>query len=266
MMPLNLILVRHGQSIANWINDLIRADHYNQVPTRFYGVPIWRLCLTELGQTQADLASNWLDQYFGLAAISAAFHSPYVRAIETASHIRLIGRIWRENAVIRERSWGDMDHVPTPEEYERYRFAKVNKSPDLCWQPPNGEEMMALSDRLSTFYGTLHRQHAYDNAICVMHGESIVAIKMDLERIHRVEANQMIERKDPILSIPNCGITQYTRVNPSDHNKIHNHLTWVREIDPTNPPSDPDSLWREIKRPKLSSVQLGELVSNYGIK
>lgn len=264
MMPETLILLRHGQSYGNWVNDMIRANRYREIPSHLYGVPIWLLRLTQLGVEQAICASEWLDQNIGLKSITAAFHSPFVRAIETASHIKIPGLIWRENATIRERSWGDMDHVPTPKEYDLYRTAKIGKSSDLSWLPPNGEELMSLGDRLTHLYGTLHRQHTKDTVICVMHGEAITAMKMDLERIHRVRANDMIARKDPILWIPNCGITQYTRINPIT-GTVQDHLNWVREIDPMNSQINPSQLWREIKHEKLSCDDLAQLVTTYGI-
>jgi hypothetical protein len=90
-----------------------------------------------------------------------------------------------------------------------------------------------------------------------------VATKIDLERMHLVEANRMIAEKNPILHIPNCGITQYSRVNPFNPNDIHNHLLWVREIDPMDPPAGP--IWREINREKMNSQELKQLVQTYGI-
>lgn len=265
MMPLNLFLLRHGQSIGNWANDLVREGRYEEIPERLHGVPIWLLKLTALGITQAQRASCWLDDNFGLENITAAIHSPFVRAIQTASHIGIPGRIWRESSMIRERSWGDMDHIPTPEEYVKYQLAKINKSRDLSWQPPNGELLMSLTDRLTHLYGTMHRQHSDDSVLWVMHGESIVATKIDLERLHLVTANKLIADKNPILYIPNCGITQYTRINPWDISEIRRHLTWVREIDPMDPPKDPQQIWRKIEREKLNNGELAGLVSAYGI-
>jgi len=265
MMPLNLFLLRHGQSIGNWANDLVRTGRYSEIPERLHGVPIWLLKLTPLGITQAQQASNWLDANFGLNNIQAAIHSPFIRAIQTASHIKIDGRIWRESSFIRERSWGDMDHIPTPEEYEAYQYNKVHKSPDLSWQPPNGEILMSLTDRLTHVYGTMHRQHSKDNVLWVMHGESIVATKIDLERFHLVTANHLIAKKNSILYIPNCGITQYTRVNPWDERDIRQHLMWVRELDPMDPPEKPQQIWRSIERVKWNTEELSTLVNAYGI-
>lgn len=264
MMPKTLIFLRHGESLGNWANNLIREDRYDEIPTYLHGVPIWLLRLTPLGVEQACWASRWLDRLVGLENITAAFHSPFIRAIETASYIDIPRKIWRENSMIRERSWGDMDHIPTPEEYEKYRLAKVSKSPDLSWQPPNGEYLMSLTDRLTHIYGTLHRQHSEDIALCVMHGESIVAAKIDLERIHCVTANNLIANKNPILRIPNCGITEYTRVNPYTGD-VGNHLEYVREIDPMKPQGDLNQLWRQIDRDKCSCEDLNQFVTTYGI-
>ncbi len=267
MMPKRLVAYRHGYSYGNWANDLIRADRYEEIPAEFHGVPIWLLRLADLGVQQAKTGAEWLDRLIGLHNFTAGFVSPFIRAIETASWVD-VPFIWKINSFIRERNWGDMDRIPYPWEYERYREAKYNKGllDALSWQPPNGEPIMDMPDRCYHFFDTLHREHSEGTVLCAMHGESIIGLKMAIERIPPAIANQMIAEKSPILKIPNCGITEYTRVNPYDPDEpAAYHLTWAREIDPMNPPSDPMSCWRTIERPRLDMNALKEMVAAYGI-
>lgn len=108
-MPLDLYVIRHGESEANVIisageqgdNSLYTQDNVT-VPDRS-----WRL--TAIGRKQADCIGRWLvsqQQLFDRYLVS-----PYVRTRETAATMALPKAKWEETRVLRERSWGEISTV-----------------------------------------------------------------------------------------------------------------------------------------------------------
>ena len=108
-MPLDLYVIRHGESEANVIvqageqgdNSLYTQDNVT-VPDRS-----WRLTAT--GRKQADCIGRWLvsqQQLFDRYMVS-----PYVRTRETAATMALPKAKWEENRVLRERSWGEINTI-----------------------------------------------------------------------------------------------------------------------------------------------------------
>ena len=106
-MPLDLYVIRHGESEANVIvqageqgdKSLYTQDNVT-VPDRS-----WRLTAT--GRKQADCIGRWLvsqQQLFDRYMVS-----PYVRTRETAATMALPKAKWEENRVLRERSWGEIN-------------------------------------------------------------------------------------------------------------------------------------------------------------
>jgi len=51
-MPLNITLVRHGESWLNWA--LAQCHKGNELPENLIGQPGWQVRLTDWGRTQAD--------------------------------------------------------------------------------------------------------------------------------------------------------------------------------------------------------------------
>ena len=112
-MPLDLYVIRHGESEANVIvqageqgdNSLYTQDNVT-VPDRS-----WRLTAT--GRKQADCIGRWLvsqQQLFDRYMVS-----PYVRTRETAATMALPKAKWEENRVLRERSWGEINTITKDE-------------------------------------------------------------------------------------------------------------------------------------------------------
>ena len=108
-MPLDLYVIRHGESEANVIinageqgdNSLYTQDNVT-VPDRS-----WRLTAT--GRKQADCIGRWLvaqQQLFDRYLVS-----PYVRTRETAATMALPKAKWEETRVLRERSWGEINTI-----------------------------------------------------------------------------------------------------------------------------------------------------------
>ena len=108
-MPLDLYVIRHGESEANVIinageqgdNSLYTQDNVT-VPDRS-----WRLTAT--GRKQADCIGRWLVAQQEL--FDRYLVSPYVRTRETAATMALPKAKWEETRVLRERSWGEISTI-----------------------------------------------------------------------------------------------------------------------------------------------------------
>lgn len=129
-MPLDLYVIRHGESEANVIvqageqgdNSLYTQDNVT-VPDRS-----WRLTAT--GRKQADCIGRWLvsqQQLFDRYMVS-----PYVRTRETAATMALPKAKWEENRVLRERSWGEINTITKDEFKTTTRATGTSRTPIRC--------------------------------------------------------------------------------------------------------------------------------------
>lgn len=129
-MPLDLYVIRHGESEANVIvqageqgdNSLYTQDNVT-VPDRS-----WRLTAT--GRKQADCIGRWLvsqQQLFDRYMVS-----PYVRTRETAATMALPKAKWEENRVLRERSWGEINTITKDEFKPTTPATGTSRTPTRC--------------------------------------------------------------------------------------------------------------------------------------
>ena len=157
-MPLDLYVIRHGESEANVIvqageqgdNSLYTQDNVT-VPDRS-----WRLTAT--GRKQADCIGRWLvsqQQLFDRYMVS-----PYVRTRETAATMALPKAKWEENRVLRERSWGEINTITKDEFKNNYaRNWNFKNTDPLYWRPPAGESIADVAeDRVHNILTSLSRK------------------------------------------------------------------------------------------------------------
>lgn len=258
-MPLSLTFLRHGESEGNVAMDLIKQDRYDEIPVKMHGVPGWQWRLTERGVRQAHSAGNWLRRE--VPAIGAAFVSPYIRALETAIHLNMEGRIWRIRMESREREYGTMDHIPFPGELEAFNQLRAGrKSNPIFWSPLGGESIAETMFRVDRFYQTLHREHEDDHVLVVCHGETILANILQLCRTVPEDYYRMREDGHGLLEIGNCQIVQFSRIDPWS-GRVSDHLDWVRSVCPTGEGGDCD--WMHIERMPIGDSQLRTMVGRY---
>ena len=164
MKPKRIILIRHGESEAN-IDKTVHAKK-----------PDYAMELTAKGLSQADSAGKELKKLLGNE--SAFFYvSPYWRTRSTFEQIaKNFDRqkiSWGEEPRLREQEWG---HLVNPEQNE-----KNDKDRDafgtFYYRIPHGESAADVYDRVSDFFGTMHRDFEKesfpDNAVIITHGMTI---------------------------------------------------------------------------------------------
>ena len=180
-MPLDLYVIRHGESEANVIisageqgdNSLYTQDNVT-VPDRS-----WRLTAT--GRKQADCIGRWLvsqQQLFDRYMVS-----PYVRTRETAATMALPKAKWEENRVLRERSWGEINTITKDDFKTNYARNWMFKNTDpLYWRPPAGESIADVAeDRVHNILTSLSRKSDSESVVMVTHGDFMLALMLTIE-------------------------------------------------------------------------------------
>eukprot|EP01114_Cavostelium_apophysatum_P020382 TRINITY_DN6812_c0_g1_i1.p1 TRINITY_DN6812_c0_g1~~TRINITY_DN6812_c0_g1_i1.p1 ORF type:complete len:258 (+),score=15.10 TRINITY_DN6812_c0_g1_i1:68-841(+) len=181
--PINLLLVRHAESIGNCDKSLMKhmADHV---------IP-----LSDEGHNQAQLAGKVIREYLEKNTSPTTHRrmwvSPYRRTRETADHICNIAGEWitdcKEHILIGEQQFGlfegrDGEEISAlyPQEYGH--FSKCIEGEGRFWaRPPLGESRFDVAKRIHQAFGTFHRDaqmHGIHDLIVVSHGVALRALAM----------------------------------------------------------------------------------------
>jgi len=255
-MPIDLVLVRHGQSEGNLVNYRARKGD-----TSLY-TPEYKLRhdsakrLTPKGARQAEAAGKWLREN-GLERFDRRYVSTYVRAMETAGLLNLEGADWMQEPMLREREWGDFDSK-SPEDQQRLSMdsVRVHDTDPFYWIPPNGESIAQVAVRLRTILSTLHRECFDKRVVIVCHGDVMWAFRFILERMSVDQWSALNQSDAPTDTINNCQILHYTRRSPVD-GSLSERLDWLRSVDPMA--SEKLVGWQTIERRRFTNQDLLEM-------
>lgn len=190
MKPLNIILVRHGQSEGN-----VNKEIYGKKPD-------YALELTKFGKDQAKTAG---DNIFGLVGCRDPIQfyvSPFWRTRQTyeiiekslpANHNKFY-----EDPRLREQEWGHLKARYSPElEVERDTYGH------FYYRFPDGESCADVFDRISDFLNTMHRDFEKvnypRNVVIVTHG---MTMRLFLMRWFHMS----VEEFELLHNPPNCGM------------------------------------------------------------
>ena len=259
-LPLDIVLLRHGQSEGNLAKRLSEAGEHGAYDRVSKGRHTRGYRLTHKGRDQALRAGAWIRREFG--QFDRYFASEYARAMETAALLGIPGAQWSRNFFLSERDWGDLDQCSEAEREERFGEAlQMRDIEPFYWRPQNGESLAELSLRLDRVLGTLHRECSDKRVILVCHGEVMWTFRVLLERMPQQQFKELHLSKDPKVRVHNCQIIHYTRRDPQT-GELHAHVGWMRTIRPV---SDPVwiSPWQRIERKRYSNEELLEIVEGY---
>ena len=261
-MPLDLYVIRHGESEANVIvqageqgdNSLYTQDNVT-VPDRS-----WRLTAT--GRKQADCIGRWLvsqQQLFDRYMVS-----PYVRTRETAATMALPKAKWEENRVLRERSWGEINTITKDEFKNNYaRNWNFKNTDPLYWRPPPGESIADVAeDRVHNILTSLSHKSDSESVVMVTHGDFMLALMLTIEDLADEEFLHRADSDD--WKITNCTCLHYTRRDP-ETGRTSKRVRWEQTARPvldetTGRWEVKVEPWREFKRPYLSNGDLVDVV------
>lgn len=261
-MPLDLYVIRHGESEANVIisagdrgDDSLYTQDNVTVPDRS-----WRLTAT--GRKQADCIGRWLVEQQQL--FDRYLVSPFVRTRETAATMALPKAKWEENRVLRERSWGEINTITKAEFRDNYPRNWMFKNTDpLYWRPPAGESIADVAEnRVHNLLTSLDRKSDAQSVVMVSHGDLMFALMLVLEDLSDEEFMHRSTSDD--WAITNCTCLHYSRRDPST-GRTYKRFRWEQTARPilntdTGKWEVEVSQWRSFKKPTLSNGDLVDVV------
>ncbi|MBX4205044.1 MAG: histidine phosphatase family protein [Candidatus Doudnabacteria bacterium] len=254
MMPMNLVLVRHGESEGNVARGRSEHGDNSLFTEEFMNRHSSKLRLTDKGRTQAIAAGEWiknnLNFKFGRHMVSS-----YMRAMETAALLNLSNPQWYQDIYLRERDIGAFDIISEESKQRDYpkAFAEYKRDP-FYWTPPNGESVAQLCLRIDRVLDTLHRECQDKNVIIVCHGMVMWGFMIRLEKLTPQNFLDRSQHGNLAFRIRNCQILHYTRLDPSEPSTAAVRCEWARSVCPWDLASP--SLWRRISRPRYSNDEL----------
>eukprot|EP01095_Lingulamoeba_sp_RSL-Kostka_P012401 TRINITY_DN4928_c0_g1_i2.p1 TRINITY_DN4928_c0_g1~~TRINITY_DN4928_c0_g1_i2.p1 ORF type:complete len:343 (-),score=76.38 TRINITY_DN4928_c0_g1_i2:113-1141(-) len=208
--PKRIILIRHGQSEGNADSKI-----YSHIPDN-------QVKLTNKGIKQAIAAGKCLKKEIPEKETVRFFVSPYKRSRQTFENILVGWKILTENYTVREeprlreQDWGnfqDYDEI-TKSRKERQLFGS------FYYRFPRGESGADVFDRVSSFWGSLHREfknkNCLENFVIVSHG---ITIRMMLMRYFKWSVEEYHQLWNP----ENCQIIILEK-QPNGSYKLKNSL------------------------------------------
>jgi NAD+ kinase len=259
MMPIDLVLVRHGQSEGNAAKRRSEAGDHTAFTQDFLNRHTSSFRLTERGREQARLTGDYLRRTFYDRGVvfDRCVTSEYVRAMETAALLSLPNAEWYRDVYLTERDWGALDSCPENEREEKFGTELQRRQVQpFFWRPPNGESFLQLCMRVDRVLDTLHRECSDKRVIVVCHGEVIRAFQMRLERLSQERFKELTFTQHHELRIHNCQIVHYSRRHPTTE-RLESNANWKQAVRPSDVPLWQTS-WERIVRPRFSNMQLQE--------
>src|SRR5688500_17961867 len=161
MKPKRIILIRHGESEGN-VDRLVYGEK-----------PDYALLLTSKGTGQAATAGIRLKELVKDEHLHF-YVSPLFRTrqtfLEIAKNFPTSQYNWQEEPRLREQEWGHLRTLEQSRTVDRERDAYGT----FYYRIPDGESAADVYDRVSDFFGTLHRDFEKENysgnACIVTHG------------------------------------------------------------------------------------------------
>lgn len=253
-MPIDLVLVRHGESEGNLANKRSRKGDHSDFTEEFKSRhnSLWRL--TDRGREQARMAGEWIKRNIS-GKFDRYYASEYLRAMETAARLKMSGAVWYRDYYLRERDWGQLDVMSEEERNARFGDEIQRKKRDgFFWAPPGGESNANATLRVDRILDTLHRECALMKVLIVCHGEIMWGFRVRLERMPQSVYYDLHKSKDLFDKIHNCQVIHYSRKNP-ETGIIEPHLNWRRSVCPSDL-SRSKNEWELVERPKFKNKDL----------
>ncbi|KAK9762828.1 hypothetical protein K7432_011053, partial [Basidiobolus ranarum] len=144
--PRKIILIRHGESVANLDKSIHRV------------VPDHRIRLTKKGVEQAREAGKRVQEEITSSDKIQFYVSPYLRTRQTFKELSTTLTTTEYNVFeeprLREQDWGNFQ---APPEIMKKICEEREKYGHFYYRIPNGESGADVYDRMSTFIESLHR-------------------------------------------------------------------------------------------------------------
>lgn len=258
--PLDLILVRHGESEGNLAQARSKKGDESDWEGEFGGRHTCRYRLTDRGRRQGAAAGTWIKENIA-GSFDAYFTSEYVRAMETAATMDFPDASWRVEFHLRERDKGVLGGLSKKERKEQYAEELERRDRDIFyWQPLGGESIANMCLRVDRFLNSIWDECTGLRVLVVCHGNIIEGFRLVLERMTQHHYIEQSNSNDPKDRLHNCQVLWYSRRNPHT-NKVESNLNWLRSTVPWDP-SLSTNVWTKIARPTFNSGQLLDRVKD----
>ena len=221
-----LILVRHGQSLANVAFPAADAAGLMEaeVSGKDAAVP-----LTEAGEQQAAAVGRWLAGLPPADRPEVVITSPYLRARETwriaaaTSGLELPPPITDDRLV--DRLMGDLELMTRAAVKAQYpaEAARRAAAGEYRYAPPGGESFADMEVRLGSFLADLNREHTGKRVVVVAHDAVVLMMRAVIEGL---DWDAVIAMEREAGSVRNASISRFVdhdgrlsldRYNSVDH-------------------------------------------------
>ena len=255
MLPIDLILVRHGQSEGNVANKTSRAGDNHFFTEEFRNRHSRTFRLTDNGIKEAKAAGVWLRENIPMP-IDRFYVSDYIRAMETASLLDIPDAQWRREFHLRERDMALQDNLPDDERQILYPKENQQYAQNKFLSVPagGGESIASLCLRLkATMLEHWARECSDKKVIVVCHGHVMRALQVEIEDLLPERFIELDESEADIDKIRNCQIFWYTRRDP-ETGVLAPHIVAMRSICPWD--ENGDFGWRKMSRKRWNNSEL----------
>jgi probable phosphoglycerate mutase len=208
-MVAELILVRHGQSLANVAFAAADADGLMEVAVsgRDAEVP-----LTETGEEQAAALGRWLAALPTERRPQVVITSPYLRARETwriaaeASGLDLPAPTTDDRLV--DRLMGDLELLTRAAIAARFpdEAGRRAAAGEFEYTPPGGESFADIAVRLRSFLDDLNERHPGERVIVIAHDAVVLMMRAVIEELGWDEVLRVEEESG---NVRNASITRF---------------------------------------------------------
>jgi broad specificity phosphatase PhoE len=207
-----LVLVRHGQSLANVA--FPAADARGLLEAEVSGTDA-EVPLTPLGVEQAAAVGGWLASLPGGALPQVVITSPYLRARETwriaaeTSGLDLPAPVTDDRLV--DRLMGDLELLTRAAVEARFprEAARRAAAGEHYYAPPGGESFADVGIRLKDFLDDLNQTHAGARVVVVAHDAVVLMMRAVVEQL---TWDQVVEVERAAGNVRNASITRFEAV------------------------------------------------------
>jgi broad specificity phosphatase PhoE len=258
-LPLELVLVRHGESEGNIATRLAQSGDESAYSEAFVARHSSHWRLSSKGVRQARIAGEWLRERHP-GGFDRWYVSEYDRAKETAALLDFQDASWFVDYNLRERDWGLLDTLPPSQRAQHAAAMAFQHVEPFFWTPPNGLSLAQLTLYLYRMLDTLHRECSTGRVVIVCHGEVMWTLRVILERMSMDRFRELHASRDPFDKIRNCQVLTYTRI--AADGSITPYVNRRQSVCPWDLEGS-DLSWHQVKPERYTNEQLMAQVAKW---
>lgn len=206
-----LILVRHGQSLANVA--FPAADAHGLLEAEVSGRDA-EVPLTDVGEAQAAAVGAWLAALPAEQRPGVVITSPYRRARETwriaaaASGLDLPEPVTDDRLV--DRLMGELELLTRAAVAQRFpgEAGRRSEAGEYRYTPPGGESFADVEARLAAFLRDVNREHAGARVVVVAHDAVVLMMRAVIQNL---DWDEVIAMEKEEGTVRNASISQFLR-------------------------------------------------------